>query len=252
MALLIAGTATAQTVEIDTLAAKQPWAPFQAYSFPKVGIEHRQELAERINKDLALDLLEVDVDTLNGPVFQHVWGDADGTMPRLNTLTWTSARHLRNVLSFEFSGEACGAYCEGFSIHYSYDLRTGNRLVFDSLFTQKGLLAVNEWVGKRWSMAVEREIVLLEDSLRKPDGSADERDAITTALALYRDCLAARSGLPPYVEDFELLATELRLRVARCSAHVDQDADALGSVLVVLPYADLTRYLKPEVLALIR
>lgn len=252
VALLLASAGMSQTLVIDTLTAKQPWAPFQAYSFPRVGIANRPQLAARINRDLALELLEVDIDTLQGPLFQQVWGDAEGRLPRLNTLTWTSAQHLPNVLSFEFTGEACGAYCEGFSIHYNYDLRTGARLRYGSLFTQKGWMAVNELVGKRWSFAVESEIARLEDSLRKTDRFAEERDAITTSLALYKTCLAERSGLMPYVEDFDVLGNELQLQVARCSAHADRDADALESVTVELPYADIARYMVPEVLALIR
>ena len=252
VALLLTIAGKAQAVVIDTLAAKQPWEPFQAYSFPKVGIADRPELAERINKDLAKDLLEVDIDTLKGSLFQQVWGDAEGSLPRLSTLTWTSARNLKNVLSFEFSGEACGAYCEGFSIHYNYDLRSGERVQFDSLFTQVGSLEVREWVGKRWAMAVEVEIAHLQDSLHTRVMAADEQEAIEASLSLYNDCLVERTRQLPYIEDLELLRTGLRVSVARCSAHVDRDADALGSVAVVLPYAGIARYMRPGALALIR
>lgn len=242
----------AQHVEIDTLRDVQPWAPHQAYSFPKVGIANRPSLAERINKDIALDLLEVDIDTLKGPLFEQVWGDAGGSLPRLSTLAWTAAQPLAYVLSIGFSGESCGAYCEGFSIHCNYDLRTGERLQFDSLFTHVGFVAVNDLVEKRWSMVVEREIALLEDTLRKHGRSAEEREELTASLNLYKTCLAERSGVRPYVEDFDMLRNELWLRVARCSAHVERDADTLGSVVMALPYADIARYMRPEALALIR
>lgn len=252
VALLLTIAGMAQTVVIDTLAAKQPWKPFQVYSFPRVGIANRPQLAGRINRDLAMDLLEVDIDTLKGPLFQQVWGDGEGGLPRLSTLTWTSARPLGNVLSFEFSGEACGAYCEDFSIHFNYDLRTGERLQFDSLFTQGGSIAVNDLVGKRWNMAVEREIALLEDSLQKHGRSDEEREELTASLNLYKSCLAERSGLPPYVEDFDLHRNELWLRVARCSTHADREIDVLYNMVMVLPYADIARYMRPEALALIK
>ncbi len=252
VALLLTVAGMAQTVVIDTLAGKQPWKPFQSYSFPKVGITDRPELAERINKDLALDLLEVDIDTLKGSLFQQVWGDAEGGLPRLNTLAWTSVRPLANVLSFEFSGEACGAYCEDFSIHYNYDLRTGERLQFDSLFTQVGSLEVREWIGKRWAMAMEVEIAHLQDSLRTWVMAADEQEAIEASLSLYNDCLVERTRQLPYIEDFEFLRTGLRVSVARCSTHVDREADAMGSVAVELRYADIARYMRREALALIR
>ena len=141
MASCMAVTGSAQSLVVDTISARQPWSPFELYTFPHLGMAGHRDVAERINRDLAIDLLEVDPDTLEGILFQNVWGDpAQGPMPRLSSVTWSYARPLAHVLCFAFSAEACGAYCEGSTVHRTYDLHNGQRLEFDSLFTAVGLL----------------------------------------------------------------------------------------------------------------
>ena len=101
-------------------------------------------------------------------------------------------------------------------------------------------------------MAMEVEIAHLQDSLRTWVMAADEQEAIEASLSLYNDCLVERTRQLPYIEDFEFLRTGLRVSVARCSTHVDREADAMGSVAVELRYADIARYMRREALALIR
>lgn len=241
----------AQELVVDTIKAQQPWAPFALYAFPQIKLLNRPEVAERINKDLVLDLLEVDLDTLHGNVFEQVWGDASGSLPRLSGLSWEVAHVLPNVLTIEVSGESCGAHCDPFSLHYNYDLRSGERLQYPTIFTANGLQAVNGLVGKKWADQLEDEIGSLQEDLDAIGPQADSTTATAARLDLYRNCLAERRSLPPVVGDFAITKDALLVWVARCGGHPDQELDTLGYVAVRLPYGLLHDQLNPAVRSLV-
>ena len=247
MTLLVAQLA-AQSVVVDTIFAMQPWPPYEEFSFPHFTIPGQPQLAERIDRDICIDLLEVDPDTAKGSIFQMAWGDPSHEMPqRLNSITWSASQPLPEVLSVTFSGEGCGAYCEGFTIHYNYDLRDGHRLEFDSLFTQKGRTAVDDTLRKFWQAKVEAQIQMVQDSLQVTGLSADNKEWWQEASDLYRQCLLERADERPYVSDMEPLDRELRVDIARCSAHANRNVDDLDEVSIDLPHAWLGPYLRPDV-----
>ncbi len=250
--LLAVCQATAQPVVVDTLSAMQPWSPYEEFTFPHFIIPGKPQLAERIERDLCIDFLEVDPDTAKGSIFQQVWGDRASAAPqRLSSLSWTSEQPLPEVLSVSFTAEGCGAYCEGFTIHYNYDLRDGHRLQFDSLFTATGRIAVDDSLRSNWQGAVEAHIsLLLHDSLPGADGSNEYREWREDALSMYRQCLLERADYRPYVSDVEPLGQALRVHIARCSAHANRNLDELDAVEVDLPYKWLRRYLRPGLAAL--
>ena len=250
---LVVAHATAQSVVVDTITAMQPWAPYAEFTFPHVTAPGRTELAQRINRDACIGLLEIDPDTAKGSIFQLAWGEpARGLSQRLNSLTWNSGQPLPELLTLSFSGEGCGAYCEGFTVHYNYDLRDGQRLKFDSLFTVKGRTAVDDTLRKHWQAVVKRQIRSIQDSLDVAGVSADNRARWEDALNMYRQCLLERTDQRPYVADLEPRGQELRVYIARCSAHSDQDMDDLGEVNIDLSYEWLGPYLRPEFASLFR
>jgi len=248
---LVVAQAAAQSVVVDTISAMQPWPPHELFTFPHFSTLGQPQLAERINRDICIDFLDVDPDTAKGNLFQMEWGDPDhGPSQRLYSLTWSSSQPLPKVLSIALAGEGCGAYCEGFTTHYAYDLRDGDRLRFDSLFTAIGLLAVEDTLRKHWQAKVEAQIQLIQDSLRVTTLSVDEKEWYQEASDLYSQCLLERADERPYVSDFEPLDRKLRVYIARCSAHANRNADDLDEVAMDLPYEWLAPYLRPDVAAL--
>ena len=235
----------AQLVVVDTISAVQPWGRHEVYTFPELRMPQQPDIAERIHRDLCVHFLEVDPDTAGNDIFTKVWGDTmSASMPRLNSLSWTCSQVLPGLFTFEFSAEGCGAYCEGFTKHYVYDLRNGERLEYDSLFTAAGLAALNDTVDRRWRKAVNEEIEFLEGLLDVPSGKAIEPILTSYTIDLYRTCLAERPSDHPYVEDMEPRPNGLRVFIARCSAHANMHLDDLNAVELVLPYALLDPMLR--------
>lgn len=253
VAMSIPAAGAAQPITVDTISAMQPWPPHELFTFPRFSISGHTQVADRIYRDACIELLEVDPDTAKGSIFQVAWGDPTlGLSQRLNSLTWSFDQPLPQLLSIAFSGEGCGAYCEGFTVHYVYDLREGSRLQFDTLFTDVGHTAVDDTIRKQWVALVETHMRLITDPLQGNSLSAENSEGWNGALEMYRQCLLERAGQRPYVADFEPRDHGLRVYIARCSAHVDRDQDDLGEVFVDLPYEWLRPYLRPELASLFR
>jgi len=253
--MLVGGWCACATVaqpvlQIDTIRAVQPWEPHEAYSFPQIVMPERPSVAARIQRDLCIDFLDVDPDTAKGPLFANVWGDTVGwTMPRLSYLEWTVQRPWPEVVEIELSAEGCGAYCEGFTMHYQYDLRTGRRLDLDSLFTGEGVAALNDTLYTRWRDLLNDHIAQVLDSLADSEMDPEYVAFLRSELELYRRCLDDRDH-DAYVEDLMLEPGGVRFFIARCAAHVELELDELNPVSFVLPYAWCGRWMRPDLRAL--
>ncbi|MBL8002565.1 MAG: hypothetical protein JNL05_11435 [Flavobacteriales bacterium] len=234
------------TVLVDTARAVQPWPPYETYSFPRIRLPQHPAVAARIDHDLCIDVLEVDPDTANGHLFDRVWGDTVGwTTPRLSYLEWSVRRPFPGVLEVELSAEGCGAYCEGFTTHYQYDLRTGRRLDYDSLFTPQGIATLNDTLYKAWTALLNGHIAGVVDSLADSEIDPEYVEFLRAELELYRNCLGERTD-DPYVEDLMFEAEGVRFFISRCAGHVDLALDELDPVSFVLPYGWCGRWMRPD------
>lgn len=239
----------AQPLRVDTIRETQPWGQHAVYSFPRVRTPDKPEIATRINRDIIMEFLDVDPDTAHEGLFTQVWGDpGGGGMPSVNALSWSWTQPVPDVISIELIGEFCGAYCEDFDIHYNYDLRNGVRLSYDSLFTETGLRRVTDSLDRRWRMLVLKEVDKLQAQLANVDTSSFEAEMLSSAIALYTDCLEQRST--PYVDDLIPRQEAMIFRISRCSNHAVRAIDELDAVELELGYAWLAPHLRRTVATL--
>jgi hypothetical protein len=234
----------AQTVRVDTIREAQPWGQHEVYSFPRVSTPEDLGIAARINKDICTEFLEVDPDTVSEGIFSKVWGDAQG-MPSVNALTWACTQPLPAVISIDLIGEFCGAYCEDFIIHYSYDLRTGERLRYDSLFTATGLVEVTDSLARRWRSIVQAQISKLSHELVALDSASSEAETLRSTIALYTACLEER--VTPYLGDLIIRPDVMIFIMSQCSYHAVRALDELGAVELELRYAWLAAHFRRPV-----
>ncbi len=130
---------------MDSLVAVRPLGRPERYTWPVILMPGRYAIARRINEDLFMwGEGYVDADTAGAHFFDGVWGDSTGRMIQMWPPEWHWTRPVENLLVMEVTAEWCGAYCEGSTEHYHYDLRDGSRVRFDSLFTAEGLGTVKQ------------------------------------------------------------------------------------------------------------
>ncbi len=251
MGLVCAAAAGAQPVlQVDTIRAVQPWEPHAEYTFPHLVLPERPAIAARIQRDLCIDLLEVDPDTAQGRYFDRVWGDTVGwTTPRLSYLEWTVRRPMPEVVEVELSAEGCGAYCEGFTTHDQYDLRSGRRLDYDSLFTPAGVSALNDTLLVLWKELLNAHIAQVVDSLADSEIDPEYVEFLKAELEMYRECLDGRAD-DPYVEDLQVGPDGIRFFISRCAPHAWLNLDELDPVSFVLPFAWCGRWMRDDLRSL--
>ncbi len=236
---------------VDTIRATQPWAPHAEYTFPRLSLPERPSVAARINRHLCIDFLEADPDTAGNNLFGLVWGDtATARLPSLYDPTWEVHHPLPEVVDIELTAEWCGAYCEGFTRHYVYDLRNGHYLGFDSLFTPAGLSVVNDTLDKLWRSTLNAYVDSLETASSGPDLLPEDKEFAQSVATLYLDCLEERIDRAPYVDDIQPRLTAMRFFISRCAGHVNQNLDELDPLSFELSYSWLRQYMRPELRSL--
>ncbi|MBL7980714.1 MAG: hypothetical protein JNL52_02780 [Flavobacteriales bacterium] len=249
-------------VKADTIRAVQPWAPHAEYTFPQLEIPDRSVQTARIQRDLALRLLDIDLDTVaQGHLFDGVWGDPLGEwMPRLNSITWDVRTPMPEVVEVEFSAEGCGAYCEGFTSYLQYDLRDGAYIGYDSLFTPSGRVILADTLRAMWVKQVSAflaqlniEHAALKSQVRSDTlAVAEELQMFQAQVELYQRCLEERAGYGPYVMDLSIEPANLRFHMDRCANHVEQALDELDPLSIILPMEMVVPLMRPERQALFR
>ncbi len=237
--LCLGHIASAQTgLQVDTVRALQPWAPHAEYTFPRLVLPERPAVAARINRQLAIDILEADPDTAGDDLFDMVWGDTvSGWMPRLNDISWEVRRPFNEIVEVELSAEGCGAYCEGFTTRRLFDLRDGTWLSYDSLFTPEGFSTVQDTLYRAWVAHLDGYILAMLDDLADKEIQPEYVEQVRGSLELYRNCMDERPMGEPYVEDFGVVPDGLSFSIARCAPHVSRELDELDPVLLTLSLA---------------
>ena len=156
------------------------------------------------------------------------------------------------LLSLDFSGEACGAYCEDFTHTRLFDLRDGRQLSLGDLLTAKGFAEIGRRVDAQRRSAYRQQVRQLKAVLKSaPDDQRDSDSDDADRLALNEECLrrvAAEPSTPDSLlsHSFKLNSRkELVLSIGRCSNHASRALDDVGDITVTIPAATLKTSLTP-------
>lgn len=197
------------------------------YSFPKVILPNKA-IATKINNDLMHDFLDIEPGKVKKSIFEKVWG-ANGTIPSLIDVGYKTIRNTSKLLCMELYGEGCGAYCEGFTHYYTYDLTTGARLKLEQILSVAGQKLVLDSVKARKANEIRNHIAAIKDSLTNPSvlNRQDDKEYYTEALDMYEACQTSTYEPElPYMK-FYVTDKELHVILERCSAHVNRALDEL-------------------------
>lgn len=244
--VLLYGALPAQTVVIDTLRAVQPWGQQVEYTFPSVRLPHDPAVSDSINRNLSIAFLGVDPHTSEKDPLSELWGEPGSSgVPRINNLHWTCERYAPGALTIHLVGEACGANCEGFDMHFTYDLHTGAALDLDGLFSETGIVVAKDSLAHRW----QRRLALRIDQLKAERAALGVSPETVTyqdeAIEMFEECLGMNARRSAPIADFFPTAQGLRFITARCSHHVDQEMDDLFPLAIDLSREEVSPMLRP-------
>ena len=107
-------------------------------SFQKSLFQTPQSLQKKINNKLREYVLGATPNTKDANIFDSVWRTND-RVGNISDLSFKISEANASLISMTISGEGCGAYCESFDYHFTFNAKTGNQLSLDSLFTKEGI-----------------------------------------------------------------------------------------------------------------
>ena len=226
--LLISGLSFSQqkNLKITDLQPKS-----EDFAFPKVSYAEKPLVENKINTFLQVNQLEY-IPGSEGNPSKLV---STGKTSYSNYVYFYVCEKLetpKNILSIAISGEASGAYPEGFDIWKNFDLRTGNVINAKDLFQPNSIKTVEGLIQKN----IKKEIIDFLTTLKSEKNPSEE---VVDQIAIYEDCFTdfTLDGIEYY-----FTKNKIRFIAGRCSNHAMRALDELGSHVVEFPYQDLEKY----------
>ncbi|MFY2561012.1 hypothetical protein ACN469_25650 [Corallococcus terminator] len=253
MATLLAGGAQAADLKVTTLTvipkpdAEQPF-PRDVIEMPFI-THDRPELAANINDRLFIARFKALAPVKAEPRLPADEFDLAG----LAGQTFKVSRNDARLLTIQFNAEGCGAYCETYSVAYSFDTQTGRLLQPQDLFTRAGVQALAVRMRKEKQRLYREQIAQRKKELktaRKQKAESETIDDLEERIAFNSECLAGQEGdaddalVKTFIDErWEFKAEDARWTSERCSNHASRALDDVGNVSLSLPYASLRPHL---------
>jgi hypothetical protein len=217
------------------------------FHFPKV-IGGLDSICKKINDHLIENELGIDRERADstGYIFYDAWRLDEFPTPALASIEYDVIFN-GNLLSINFRGEGCGAFCEFFDYNIHYSLLTGEQVFLSDFFTPKGSRWLKNQLASQKQNELDSMIKEVKFILDKNEfENEDEEDYYTTMLDLYEGCDSSFN----YIEynSYSLNKGKLKIKSGRCAPHAIRNVDELGDFNFQFSIAEIRDYLKPEMI----
>ncbi|AGC47246.1 hypothetical protein MYSTI_05973 [Myxococcus stipitatus DSM 14675] len=253
LATLLTGGARAAELTVTSLTVipkpeTEPGYPQEAIRMPFI-THGNPDLAARINDRLFISRFKARAPAKAEPQLSAPEFDLAGLARQTFAVTRNDAR----LLTIRFDAEGCGAYCETYSVAYSFDLRTGRLLTSQELFTPAGVRTLTRRMHQEKQRRYRAQIAQTEKELkaaRKKKADDATLADLAERIDFNRECL---SRLEENEEEtlrwsavhdrWEFKSGNAVWTDDRCSNHAMRALDDVGPVSLTLPYPALRPHL---------
>ena len=230
---------------VDTVRDVSPFYAYEvAYTFPSFRLIGNQAIADSINQDLLHSFLQIEPGSSYKSIFENVWGAEERALPNLSDVSFEIFTNNSTLLSLSISAEWCGAYCEYFTLHYTYDSKTGKRIEGAEIFNAEGLEKLCAFLDAHKRNTINDFLERTKDSVSHTVFSdPSDREYYADMISMYEDCL---ENLIPTTADyfeFRVEGTTLTFILGRCSAHYNRNAYELWEYEIPIDLFEWSPYL---------
>jgi hypothetical protein len=208
--------------------------PKSEYRFPDVQIQDKPRISKKINDTLRSRFLYAKPGCPESKLFDEIRTTPEH-IATLYDIDYKVIYNKRTILSLSIEAGGCGAYCEDFTEYYNFNLRTGNLLYIDSLFTSEGVTLLINAINADKTKQLNQMISTVGDSLKSKRVLADPeiKSNYSDKFALYTGCLEQKIS-EKYADDlqFSFSGNFLTVYIHRCSAHYNMTLDDLWNINV--------------------
>jgi hypothetical protein len=217
---------------ILNLRESNPTFPKQIFEFPV--LNGKKSVTNSINSKLIQSFFEITVKSVYKKVFQNAWAIKESSINNLSFLNYKINTLNEQLYSVTFYTEGCGAYCEEYDQSFNFDIKSGNRIILDSLFTLTGKKKFLENISNQKSKKINNYITWLEKEQK-----SKEDQIINQSIELYRTCLKSLPFKSLEYIDFKIKKDSIILASDRCSNHAMRALDDLGDYTFLFHNSDL-------------
>lgn len=207
--------------------------------FPEVVYKSNAIIEEKINTFLQIKHLEIVPKKYISNPFEKVTR-TDFSSGDVRFYDYKKNITVDNILSLTIEGEATGAYSEGFETYENFDLRNGNLLVLNDIFTKNGLTQINKILTVKINQEIKNYIKKLKTE--KPDKKEDA-DFADEQILLYETCLFENTDVNIDYYRFYFEKNQMVFVKGRCSNHAMRALDDLDSFYVNLSFKSIEKHL---------
>jgi hypothetical protein len=174
-------------------------------------------ISERINAYLQINMLyQTTVKAPGSKVFSRIkWTPQQSG---LDELDYTVLMNNGKILSFLFDGEGMGAHPSPFQTYYQFDMQSGYPILAEQLFTQEGLLRLDEDIRGKRNILISKHMKELPNDTAKDD-ALDSSDLEFIKVSL-NGCDTGEEH-----SHLSIVETGLEFHTGQCLPHLIEGAD---------------------------
>lgn len=222
--LLLALTSCSQDFSVRKLVESNPHFPDDEYTFPILEGPNKT-VTRKVNSFLVNEQLSIEFGQEKESIFENIWQKPDNPTARINYLTFKVNLLNEKLYTVTISGEYCGAYCEGYDMSYTFDLKKGDLLTLDTLFSENGQERLLRELTQHKRTLLERKIEEVKQITQSDTLDSGDEEYYRNMLDLYQNCDSKYADL----KNFRYIPSQDSLQIiyGRCSAHYNRNVDEL-------------------------
>lgn len=216
---------------------------YKENKFPNVISETNPKVAEKINIFLQLENLNLLPGVYKTHPFEKVAPDEKNCCASTEFYEWKQYKTPNTILSLQLTGEATGAYPEGFENYYNFDLQTGNPILLGDIFSAQGLAKIDETTGRRIRNEINAYLRKLRQELKSPRLKKEAKDDLREKESMYQSCVESigKGDLKDY--EYYFSNQSITFIKGRCSPHALRAIDDLWEFENKFSYQEIENYL---------
>lgn len=213
---------------------------FSDNKFPEVQISSDLKAQNKINTFLQLEHLEHLPNIFQSHPYEKLKMYEDSDIYRTFFHDWKVNESPKNILSLIIEAEFTGAYSEGYTIYNNFDVRTGNKITANNLFSSEGKKTLRKLLNQKVTLEIKN---FLKNIKLKQSSNNEDKELIEEQIEIYEGCLENNESYKLEYYDITFNKDKITFIRGRCSNHAMWSSDELDTFEFNFTYKELKKYL---------
>lgn len=166
---------------------------FNHNKFPEIQIINNEKVQNKINTSLQLEYLEHLPNVFKFNPYEELKTDDENHEYIMEFYGWKVNESPKNILSIAVEAEYTGPNPEGFMVYENYDLRNGNQITVNNIFTQEGIKILGKVVNDKINLKIKN---FIEELNQIKPANNEEKETIKVETEVNKFCMKLNESYP--------------------------------------------------------